>query len=121
MKNWATIVWIAIGILLGVYLILFGLANTEVVGVDLLVVPKGPEGQIPTALPLYAVIGISFGIGALIVGAFWLAAWVKRSRERRRLLRRVDTLEQEVAQLRNAPLTGGSSAGDRTSPPSSGA
>lgn len=119
MKSWGTFVWIGIGVILGIYLILFGLQNTMPVPVDLVVVPKNAAGEVQTRLPLYGVIAISFALGALIVGTFSVGAWVKRARERRRLLRRIGSLEEELGQLRNAPLEDvPRSDGGDTPPPS---
>lgn len=104
MKRGTTILWIAIGVLLGIYLILFAMGNTQETRVDLLVVPKGPEGEVQTIMPLWGVIAMSFALGAVILSVFWLTTFVGRVRDRRKLQRRIARLEEEVNRLRNAPL-----------------
>ena len=100
---------IALGALLGVSVLTFALRNSGLITVDYFF------GT--TALPLWAIVAVSLGLGWGVPQLFGLIRWSFVARERRQLLRRIDALEAEVVGLRNAPLQLGLTSGaPRTSP-----
>ncbi len=96
MKHVPTILGLALGIVIGGYLLLFALQNAHPVTVDLVVTEFDVALYAVTASAFLA----GFGVASLLFGAVWL----RGRRERRALSRRNERLEEEVRQLRNAPI-----------------
>jgi uncharacterized integral membrane protein len=101
-NRFSTIMGIVIGAAVSVYVVLFGIANGDIMRVDLLFAE--------TDFPMYVVVAIAFLGGAGLVGALAAVSSLKRHAERRRLNKRIAVLEDEVGRLRNAPITGAEDA-----------
>jgi len=88
---------LAIFVIAFVLLWKFVARNPNPVQVDLLFVP-------PSSQPLWYVLVVSFGLGALAAAAFGAYQWLRLSLVARRYRRIAQGLEGEIHQLRNLPL-----------------
>ena len=96
-NNLSTIFAVAIGIVIGGYVILFAIANRGSVSVDLIVAhPK---------LPLYVVAATFLVCGGAVVGIFAGVMALRARGRRRKLERRIEAQDEELRRMRNAPLT----------------
>jgi uncharacterized integral membrane protein len=82
----------------------FAARNEADVPVDLLLT------QLP-ATPLWTVLLVAFGLGAVLVGLLSSYEIMRLSLLQRRLRKTVERLESEIHQLRNLPLAGDGSEG----------
>lgn len=80
----------ALSVLFGLFLILFAIANRQIVAVSFSPLPMVIEA------PLYALVMIALAIGAVIGGmAVWFRSYA-RKREANRLKRRISALEHHI-------------------------